>query len=119
MSKFYAMYTPATGRIKYILQCPEGTLVKGPDEDAMELSSSVDPDAWYVRQGTLVPRPVLPITVVGHTLTGVPPGAELIIEDSLYSADGQAIELEFSLPGSYPVRITHWPYLDWETVIEN
>lgn len=77
------------------------------------------PATHYVVDAEVVSRPILQVQLNGTVLSGVPAGAEILIEDQVYSADGSDIELEFGLPGYYKVQIKHWPYMDWETVIEN
>lgn len=73
----------------------------------------------YVSGGRFVDRPASPVSMVGGTLVGVPAGAVVTIEGVEYIADDSEIEFEFAFPGRYVIRVSCWPFLDFETVYEN
>lgn len=73
----------------------------------------------FVCGGKVVDRPRMPLKLSGLTLVGVPAGAVVEIEGVEYPADGTTIELGFSLPGEYDVRIDLWPYQSEVLRVEN
>lgn len=94
------------------------------DEGVLYLPSvytaEINDSFQYVDDGVVVDRPLQSITVDGMTLKGVQEGATVTIEGIDYNVDKtEDIELEFSHVGSYEVKVTHWPYLDWSATIEN
>lgn len=68
-----------------------------------------DPLTDYMDGGALKERPSMEIAVEDGVLTGVPDGAEIVIEDQSFAADGGDIEIEGY---SGEVRISLWPYMD-------
>jgi len=115
----YVIYNQVTGHINRTVVCSAKQLSVqvGPGEGY--LPGTIDDDLHYVNQGQITRRPVLPVTTTRHTLYGVPEGTVIEIDDQQYTADGQAVELEFSLPGTYQVRLNKWPYLEWGITLEN
>ncbi|MBD8597388.1 hypothetical protein [Pseudomonas sp. CFBP 8772] len=85
----------------------------------VEVSYAVRGDTDYILDGEAVPRPSMGSTANGNTLSGVLEGSTLLIEGQSYTADGTDVELEFTLPGAHTVKVSLWPYLDQEFVIEN
>ena len=67
---------------------------------------------------TIQERPVMPITVSGMTLSGVPVGAEVTVGNASFDATESTVELEFSLPGVYQIDINLLPYLPWRYALE-
>lgn len=84
---------------------------------------TVSSDGYYVTTlsgtPTIMERPLLPVTVAGMTISGVPTGATLSIDGEPYLVNDGEVELTFSLPGSYLVVIDVWPYMPWRRVYEN
>lgn len=115
----FVVYDPLSGRIKQSVQCSIETMLCAPNEDFITTDFIQDIDGYYVSNGTLIKRPLLEIHLNGFTLNGVPKGAVITIENATYKADGTAIKLKFDLPGEYQVKISHWPYQDWECSVGN
>lgn len=115
----YVIYDMKTGHINRTVECsPDQLKVQtGPHESAT--LGSVEDDKHYVVNGLVVARPTLDIKVSGNSLYGVPKGSNIHIEDSTYTADGEVIDLEFPLPGTYLVQVECWPYVQWEGTFEN
>lgn len=118
MSEYFAVYLLDNGRILQCVQCPLEFMRCGPGEAFLPVEAMLDPNRWYIDQGLQVERPALPAQLSGNQLSGVPAGAEIQIEADSYTADGSTIELSFSLPGTYHIRVVCWPYLDWEADYE-
>lgn len=90
------------------LNCPaDGGYIEGEYARGTHYIDLVDPD-----NPTPTERPPSPVTRTGFNLHGVPAGATLIIDGKSYPAEGE-VELAFTLPGTYPLRVECFPYLDW------
>lgn len=76
-------------------------------------------DTHWVNEGKIVLRETMPIKVEGHTLKRVPSGTVLMINSSSYLCESTEVALEFDQPGTYHLKATCWPYLDWEHTLEN
>lgn len=118
----YAVYDPATGKIRRAGSCVESDL---PVIDAKAAESGhaaierADPthhdgNAYVDLTGepTVTARPDMPATIDGLTISGIPAGAVLTIEGVDYTVDDGEAELSFTLPGTYQVKLSLWPYLD-------
>lgn len=73
----------------------------------------------YIKDGIVLDRPRLALEVSGSTIKGIPKGAEILIEDVRYVADGTDIHLTFTGDQKHLVVITMWPYLDEELSLAN
>lgn len=67
----------------------------------------------YVLNGEVVPRPVMPLVITGNHIEGIPVNSELWLENIVYTVDDGEVDIDFTYPGTYPVRITKFPYLDF------
>lgn len=115
-----------TGKITRVVDYPENACLYDdliqmyPDEIFMAAGAHVSDVTHYVVDGEVSLRPSMSsMKLIGKTLCGVPVGATLGIEGREYVADGSDVELEFDLPGIYPISVTLWPYLDAEIVYES
>lgn len=106
----------ANGRIT---ELHEGSFMEPEELPGVLSETRCHPSTHYVLGGVVVARPPLAAQLDGLLLTGVPAGASVVIEGETYAADGSDIELEFGLPGFYTIRVRHWPFMDWEVVVEN
>ena len=57
-------------------------------------------------------RPPSPVSRTGPTLLDVPTGSTLYINGVSYPAEGE-VEVLFTYPGTYALRVECFPYLDW------
>lgn len=117
---YIATFYDATGQIVGVMSGPresvEATaLVTGNPF----VEGEGDPDRQYVWEGALVPRPELPATLAGRTLSGLPVPCLIRIGDVDYPCAEPVVELEFSHPGIFQVSIETWPYLNKEFTVEN
>lgn len=120
-------FDPATGRI---LGAHEHSgdenayieLLRQHGQDGVRLG--IDEQAYYVKDGVIVPRPESGIALdrtsitisETATLSGVKKGAKLLISgpSTRHEAEGTGrdIVLSFALPGTYEIQIDAFPCLD-------
>lgn len=81
---------------------------------------SLNWDEDYVLNGDIAKRPEMPTKLLGNVLVGVPNGANISIGEKTYIADGSGrIELVFSFPGAYTIKVSKWPFVEKEFFYEN
>jgi len=73
----------------------------------------------YVLNGEVTDRPVNPMVVSNHYLSGMVHPCTIAINGTEYHCDSSTADLELFHPGVYKVKVTAWPYLDREFTIEN
>lgn len=72
----------------------------------------------YVKDGTVRTRPVMPLTRTETLISGIPLGAEIIVDGVSYgTCETGELTLEKEDASVYHVTIKLFPYLDYETVI--
>lgn len=76
------------------------------------LDGHFDSATHYAVDGQAVPRPPCPAVLDGFTLSEVPVPSTLIVNGQSFEVTEAAVELSFSKPGQYNLRIACWPYLD-------
>jgi hypothetical protein len=99
------------------------------DKPIVELTKELSTERWvdgdwfgkpfYALDGVAVPRPENPTTVSGQALENVPAPATVIINGTSYETNESRVELGFSQPGTYAVKVVAWPHLDKEFSFEN
>lgn len=80
-----------------------------------------DVSACYVDMvaRAITPRPEMGVAFEGTTLSNVPTGATLAVDAVFVVEDAPAtVTLEAIDPGVYSVRVSKWPFLDFETSLE-
>lgn len=107
----------------------EITAVLTGDDPVLDLTKELSEDPWiegewygqlvYVLNGEVVPRPENPTTVSGQTLENVPVPATVIVNGTRYETNESRVELGFSQPGTYAVKVVAWPHLDKEFSVDN
>lgn len=70
-------------------------------------------DTHYVQNDQPTPRPTQATTLNGLTLENLPVPAQVTIDGVEYTTDAAEVELDFPLPGTYQIRVSAFPYLDW------
>ena len=113
-------YNPNTGRILSLrgylteedvelLREPGAATLRGesPGEDRTHHIDLTDPD-----NPTPAERPASPVSRTDLTLLDVPAGSTLWINGASYPAEG-TVELAFTYPGTYSLRVECFPFLDW------
>lgn len=107
----FSHYDELSGRIRSVGRVPQDFLEY---QDKPFVVGAADLERDYVKAGVVTRRPSLKLSLVGAVLKGVPAGATVVIDVAEYTADGSDIELNFSVPGEYRIRVLFWPYLDGE-----
>lgn len=120
MSGPYVIYDMQNGKIAKVVQCPMTVLPLQIEDHQTYIEGNVVSADQYVHPVNKViqTRPTLKAKLTDMVLHGVPETAQVIIDGVTYEADGQAIELEFDMPGSYLITVVCWPFLDWSTTLE-
>ena len=80
----------------------------------VEYDGVVDYATHYVKDGCVVERPSMPISVSGTRITGIPAGSVLAIGEQAFEVNDGEAEIDGY---SGTVKITCWPYLDAEVVV--
>lgn len=118
-----AVFKTSTGQFVFIGSVPtvEAAAMQpdGPDEEVLLDIEATFND--YVLNGAVTPRPEMPITQDGNTLT-VPAETEFSIRSPVLAhgiSDDGVLEFEFSEPGTYTILLIKWPYLDKEIILES
>jgi hypothetical protein len=70
------------------------------------------PETHYVKEGAVVARPANPTTLEGMTLKNVPAPCMVTVEGVDHACTDATVELSFSHPGTYTVKVDAWPMLD-------
>ena len=116
----YISYYDETGRITGMSYSQPSTMpmIKECTTDPFVNGNWFGKDV-YVLNGEVVDRPENPTTLVGQVLENVPVPATVIINGTNYETNVSRVELGFSQPGTYAVKVVAWPYLDKEFSVEN
>lgn len=110
------MYYPDTGEIygvysntydSLLIDLAGKTYIEAPDNDH-------DITNKYVDGGVIKPRPVMPLTVTGSVITGIPPGSTVILNEQTFTVNDGEADIE-GYTGT--VKITKFPYIDAEVEV--
>ena len=103
MEAFYAEYYRAQG--ESLVEFPQG-----------------EQDTHYVRNREVIPRPEM---APGHEgipggfrLWGLPIPCRVHVDELVYDVDDGELEWTTPVSGIHQVRVSAWPYLDWERPVE-
>jgi len=110
----YVIYTINTGEITRNIVCPESTIqlqVKS-GEDYIENIDIVDDTLFYIVNETATPRPTFSESVLGTTISNLPIPTTVRTNGNSYTVTDGSAELSFSLPGTYKVYLSSFPYQD-------
>ena len=114
---YITVYDPVTGRILETHASPGE--ISLPNLGQVSVPLEADFRNQYIVREKVQDRPTFSLTLDGKYLKGVPKGASVTIEGTVYTADGSRIELEFSHPGTYKIGVSMFPYMDEEVTYEN
>lgn len=69
--------------------------------------------ADYILNGVITPRPVNPTTLTGLKLLNVPnPSTVTIAADGAVQVTDGEVDMSFTQPGTYNIKVVSWPFLD-------
>jgi hypothetical protein len=116
------------GKIIASINCPASSYdLRPPGEHWLE-HDLVDDTEFYIVGGVVTTRPLLPAvvdktTVIADdtdvmTISGLPDPCEVRVGTEAFTAVGGSAEISFDLPGSHTIRISHFPYQDWEVDVD-
>ena len=71
-------------------------------------------ESHYLKDGAIIERPAMPLSVSGATITGIPAGSVLALGEQTFEVDDGEAEID-GYAGT--VKITCWPYLDAEVIV--
>jgi hypothetical protein len=97
-----------TGKITDVWGVPEDSY-----PDGVRVDREPDMEADYYT-GELLPRPPMPLSVSGTTISGIPAGSVLTLGEQSFEVDDGEADIDGY---SGTVKITCWPYLDAEVVV--
>jgi len=81
-------------------------------------AGEVNPFTHYIVNGEPARRPPSNVRIGNDkTLQGIPIGAEIHINDQIYTATESVCTIDFTYPGIYRIKIKSFPFLDFETEI--
>lgn len=113
MTKTVTLYDKETSRIFQQLTGGDDFIAANIPEGAGVIDGAWDMSAFYVKDGEAVPSPASPVVLNGQTLENVPDNGKLYIDGVPYPLNGESVELEFPLPGTYTLRVEAFPFKDW------
>lgn len=90
---------------------PDRGLIEGEFDSRTHYIDLTDPD-----NPTPTERPASPVSRTDLTLLDVPTGSTLYINGVSYPAEG-TVELDFTYPGTYALRVECFPYLEYTDVV--
>jgi hypothetical protein len=128
------VFNKTSGRILRLTLCPEdaaGLQAMAANEDIIIAASQMDINLSYVDIASVavVPRPEMPCVVNKTTviadgadfaaISSTPSGAEVFIDgEPVGVGDGSDVEITFDLSGQHVVKLSLFPYLDWEVALD-
>jgi len=78
----------------------------------LEVTGTIDDSRFYVVNEEVVPRPTFSESISGTTISNLPIPTTVRTNGSSYTIDDGSAELSFSLPGTYKVYLSSFPYQD-------
>jgi hypothetical protein len=119
----WASYDAACGKILFVREMEDSYAgyYRAQGESLVEFPQG-EQDTHYVRNGEVVPRPKL---TPGHEgipggfrLWGLPTPCQVHVNELGYTVDDGELEWTTPVSGIHQVRVSAWPYLDWERPVE-
>jgi hypothetical protein len=106
-----------TGRITQILAASNKTINNLPDY-VLYIKGEYHWDEYYIVDNIPTLRPAQDTVIDNYTISNIPLGAIIYIDDITYKAyEDTTVELDL-LPGTYNIKVHKFPYIDKEFTIE-
>lgn len=113
----YTFYDPADGRITETSQ----TSVEMDEANTFGrqyITGSFNSETHYVVSGEAVERPAMGCQLAGKTLSGIPAGSKLWINQTAYDVNDGVAELSCDQPAKIKVAVICFPYLPFVTEVD-
>ncbi len=114
MAKFIEV--DGSGRICGFVEVndPIGDTMRLYAENPRFIEGEADPATHYIKDGRIVERHCMPISVSGARITGIPSGSILVLGKQAFEVNDGEAEID-GYTGI--VKITCWPYRDAEMAL--
>jgi len=110
----YKIYIKPNGCIYHTRQCKSD-----PDPgEGIIVDRMVDLKTEYYDNDSVVPRPEMDLIINNLSISNIPTGTEVRIDEDTEIVKDGVLDLEFDLPGEYTIYFTNFPYQDKEVLIE-
>ena len=108
----YIIYN-SKGEILKNISCPPSLIsIQIMDQEHYLEHELVNDDEFYVVNGEVVPRPTFSESISGTTISNLPIPTTITTNGNSYTITDGSAELSFSLPGTYKVYLSSFPYQD-------
>jgi len=107
----YLVYDKLSGQILKLIDCPENIIqLQIDDYSDYIMHDSVNDTEFYIVNQTVTPRPTFSERISGTTIDNLPIPTTVITNSNSYTVTDGSAELSFSLPGTYKVYLSSFPY---------
>ena len=110
----YKIYIKPNGHIYHTRQCK----VEPDPGEGIIVDRMVDLKTEYYNDDSVVPRPEMDLIINNLSISNIPTGTEVRIDDDTKTINDGVLDLEFDLPGEYTLYFTNFPYQNKEVLIE-
>jgi hypothetical protein len=105
------------GEILRNVSCPVSCYEQRP-VDELWIEGKADDIREYIKDGAVTSKDALQPIISGNIVSNLPSPCTITIQgQSAEILDGE-VELLFEVPGVYPFKLTAFPYLDYEGVVD-
>lgn len=114
------VYDLNSGNILRFIEAPESMITYQYTEgtEGIVLYSGIISDMeFYILNETVTPRPTFSESISGTTISGLPIPTTVLVEGIPYTITDGSAELVFSLPGTYKIKLSSFPYQDKEVEV--
>lgn len=106
------IYDINDGKINRVVGCPERAINYQLRAGEFYVRGRFDDRVYYISDGMPEPRPTMAPVVSGTTINNLPAECRVRVgQEAVVVGDG-ILELSFDFPGTYPVKLSCFPYLD-------
>lgn len=110
----FLIFNKTSGQILRVVGCPPDMIELQVDNstDYMEYPNLINTSTYYILNGEIVSRPTFSERILGTTVDNLPIPTTVITNGNSYTITDGSAELSFSLPGTYKVYLSSFPYQD-------
>ena len=108
----YVTYRPS-GEIVSTGVCERSTIINTTPQGCrfLETDRQWMPNDYYVVESEVVPKLEFDVQVVGQTIAGIPEGTTVQFEGESWVVDDGEIEFSFTMPGTFDIKLSRFPYM--------